>query len=532
MKKNEELLLECIDVTYDAFGVCKEGSFTVYVKDLLIGEVALVKILSVKKNHAFGKVLELKQASEYRIVPLCSVNGKCGGCQYGHIRYEYQLILKKKRVQDCFRTIGKMDVEVKDVIGMEEPYKYRNKVQVPLQYEDELRMGFYRNHSNDIVSFDYCMVQSDLSNAIIQYLKELLKGCKESKKIKHILIKHGFTTNEIMLVFIVKEEIHLKEIVEDVTRKFKEIKSVILNINSRKDNVIMGEEEKLLWNQDYIIDELDGLKFKISSKSFYQINPIQTVKLYRQAIKQCNVSDADICVDLYCGTGTIGMFLALKAKYVYGIEIVEDAVKDAKYNAKMNGIENIEFLCGDAGVVSKELLKKDKIDIVVVDPPRKGLSKEAIDTVVAMKPKKVVYVSCDPSTLARDCKVFEELNYKVEDVQPVDMFPFTSHVETIVLLSKLDSKKYISVELPMDDMDLTSAESKVTYKQIQNYVLEKFGFKVSTLYIAQVKKKHGLEAREHYNISKNDNRRVPQCSIEKEEAILNALRNFNMLFLI
>lgn len=529
MKKNEELLLECIDVTYDAFGVCKEGTFTVYVKDLLIGEVALVKILSVKKNHAFGKVLELKQDSEYRIVPLCSVNGKCGGCQYGHIRYEYQLILKKKRVQDCFRTIGKMDVEVKDVIGMEEPYKYRNKVQVPLQYEEELRMGFYRNHSNDIVSFDYCMVQSDLSNAIIQYLKELLKEFRESRKIKHILIKHGFTTNEIMLVFIVKEEIHLEKIIDQVTKQFKEIKSVILNINPRKDNVIMGEEEKLLWNQDYIIDELDGLKFKISSKSFYQINPLQTVKLYRQAIKQCNVSNHDVCVDLYCGTGTIGMFLALKAKYVYGIEIVEDAVKDAKYNAKMNGIENIEFLCGDAGVVSKELLKKDKVDIVVVDPPRKGLSKEAIDTVVAMKPKKVVYVSCDPSTLARDCKVFEELNYKVEDVQPVDMFPFTDHVETVCLLSKLNTQKHIDLELRMDELDLTASEKKATYKKIKEYILDKYGFKVSTLYISQIKRKCGLEVGENYNVSKKENQKIPKCPKEKEEAIMDALKHFKMI---
>ena len=295
--------------------------------------------------------------------------------------------------------------------------------------------------------------------------------------------------------------------------------------------MVLGDKEHVLYGKGYIVDELCGCRFRISSKSFYQVNSVQTEILYEKALSLADLTGQELVVDAYCGIGTIGIIASKVAGKVIGVELNQDAVRDAVSNAKMNGIENIRFYCNDAGRFLVNMAEQgENADVVIMDPPRSGSTEEFMDAVGKLGAEKVVYVSCNPETLARDVRYMKKLGYRAVEAWPVDMFPETDHVETIVLLSKLDSKKYISVELPMDDMDLTSAESKATYKQIQNYVLEKFGFKVSTLYIAQVKKKHGLEVREHYNISKNENQKVPQCSIEKEEAILDALKHFKMLY--
>ena len=295
--------------------------------------------------------------------------------------------------------------------------------------------------------------------------------------------------------------------------------------------MVLGDKEHVLYGKGYIVDELCGCRFRISSKSFYQVNSVQTEILYEKALSLSGLTGRELVVDAYCGIGTIGIIASKAAGKVIGVELNQGAVRDAVNNAKMNGIDNIRFYCNDAGRFLVNMAEQgENADVVIMDPPRSGSTEEFMDAVGKLGAGKVVYVSCNPETLARDVRYMKKLGYRAVEAWPVDMFPETDHVETIVLLSKLDSKKYISVELPMDDMDLTSAESKATYKQIQNYVLEKFGFKVSTLYIAQVKKKHGLEVREHYNISKNENQKVPQCSIEKEEAILDALKHFKMLY--
>ena len=345
-------------------------------------------------------------------------------------------------------------------------------------------------------------------------------------------MKVGFETKQVMIVLVTKERKfpHRKELLTELQQQIPNLTTIVQNIQPKPSNTVMGKENIVWFGDGTIYDTLNGLTFEISPLSFYQVNPIQTEVLYNTALKLANLTGKETVIDLYCGIGTISLFLSRNAKKVYGVEIVEDAILDAKKNASHNQIDNVEFICGKSEDVLPQLYKRGiRADIVMLDPPRKGCDETLLQVIKEMDVPRIVYVSCNSATLARDMKLLHELGYTADTVQPVDMFCHTMHVEVVTLLSKLDSKKYISVELPMDDMDLTSAESKATYKQIQNYVLEKFGFKVSTLYIAQVKRKYGLDIREHYNISNNESRKIPQCPIEKEEAIFDALKYFKMI---
>lgn len=319
-------------------------------------------------------------------------------------------------------------------------------------------------------------------------------------------------------------------ICNELIKNFPSIKTVVLNVNKRKTSVVLGNEEKILYGKGFIVDELCGLKFKISPKSFYQINHQQCELLYSKALDLLNLTGQERIIDAYCGIGTIGMIVANRTKEVTGVELNKDAVKDAINNAKMNKIENIKFINDDASAFMIKLAKqKQKVDCVIMDPPRSGSTQEFMDAVKILNPKQVVYISCDPSTQVRDIKYFAKIGYRGEVMYPVDMFPHTSHVETVALLSKLDVDKHIDVEVTLDELDLTSAESKATYAQIKEYILEKFDLKVSTLYIAQIKKKCGIVLREHYNKSKKEKQVIPQCTPEKEEAIMDALRHFKMI---
>ena len=307
-------------------------------------------------------------------------------------------------------------------------------------------------------------------------------------------------------------------------------KTLVVNVNDKKTNVILGRKNKNIYGNGRIIDYIGDLKFEISPLSFFQVNPVQTEVLYNKALEYANIGEEDTVFDIYCGIGSISLFLAQKAKKVYGVEVVEDAIKDARNNAELNNISNVEFYVGKAEEEVPKLYNQGKkANIVVVDPPRKGCDEKVLETIVDMQADRIVYVSCNPSTLARDLKYLDEKGYRCVKAQPVDMFPHSVHVETVALLSKLDVDKHIDVEIKLDELDLTSAESKATYAQIKEYVLEKFGLKVSTLYIAQIKKKCGIEMREHYNKSKKDNQAIPQCTPEKEEAIMDALRHFKMI---
>lgn len=442
MNKNDQFFGKCIGYTVEGLGIVKYEGIVFFVKNMLRDEEGEIIVTSMKKNYGFGKCLELAKTSEHRVKPACSIVKHCGGCQLQHMDRNEQKYFKHQKVVDCFKSIGKMNPTIKDVIDMEAPYRYRNKVQVPVQYHgSDVKMGFYRNNTNEIVEFDDCLVQTEVSNQIVQAMKKYIKEYNCGKVFKHVLIKHAHKTNEIMVVFVVSTYPfeHCDVLKDRLLKEFPPIKSILVNINKRNDNVILTNEEVALTKDTMIQERLHDLTFNISSKSFYQINPEQTQVLYDKAIEYAQLTNMDTVVDLYCGTGTIGLFASQYAKKVIGIEIVEAAVVDAKVNAKNNNMSNIEFICADAKEGAKELLSRNEnIDVVIVDPPRKGCDESTLTSIVTMNPKRIVYVSCDPSTLARDCALLAKSNYQVIEVQPVDMFPLTHHVENVVLLNKVE----------------------------------------------------------------------------------------------
>ncbi len=438
MKKNDVFYGKCVGYDNDGLGVVKHDGFVVFVKNFIKGEYAEIVCTFVKKNYGYGKIVELIKESENRVNPPCSVYKTCGGCMLQHMNTFEQAFFKKDKVINCFKSIAGMDIEVKDVLMMEDPYRYRNKVQVPVLYDEILKMGFYKNRTNEIVEFEDCLVQSELSNDILRYLKKELLNYTFKADIRHILIKHSRKLNEVMIVIISGKELkNYERLINKIIDNFKEVKSIICNVNERKDNVILGEKEILLYGDRYIKEELCKMRFNISCKSFFQINPYQAEILYDKAISLADINSNDVVLDLYCGTGTIGIIASRYAKKVIGIEIVEDAIKDAKVNAINNKIDNIEFYCMNAGEGANKLIEEGiKIDVVIVDPPRKGLDDLAITSIIKIDPKRLVYVSCDPATLARDCKIFKECGYEIKEIQPIDMFPKTDHVETVCLLSR------------------------------------------------------------------------------------------------
>ena len=474
-----------------------------------------------------------------RSTSICPVLNLCGGCQLLDMEYAKQLDFKQKQVEELLKGL----CPVKPIIGMKDPFHYRNKVHAVFDRDKKgnIISGIYEENTHHVVPVEKCLIENQKADEIIGTIRGMLKSFKIRTYdedtgfglLRHVLIRKGFSTGEIMVVLVTASPVFPSKnnFVKALREKHPEITTIVQNINGRGTSMVLGDKEHVLYGKGYIVDELCGCRFRISSKSFYQVNSVQTEILYEKALSLSGLTGRELVVDAYCGIGTIGIIASKAAGKVIGVELNQGAVRDAVNNAKMNGIDNIRFYCNDAGRFLVNMAEQgEKADVVIMDPPRSGSTEEFMDAVGKLGAGKVVYVSCNPETLARDVRYMKKLGYRAVEAWPVDMFPETDHVETIVLLSKLDSKKYISVELPMDDMDLTSAESKATYKQIQNYVLEKFGIKVSTLYIAQVKKKHGLEVREHYNISKNENQKVPQCSIEKEEAILDALKHFKMLY--
>lgn len=446
--KNEIIRLECVDITVDGQGVCKKDGLVVFVKEMIPGEVADVKIIANKKTLAFGIIDKLIVTSPFRIKPDCPISYKCGGCDYRYISYDYQLELKKQILVSTYKNAD-LDVKIHDVLGSDDPFFYRNKVQVPVR---DHKFGFYRKFSNDIVEFDKCYVQTELSNIIFDDIKNSLLNKKIDQYFRHILIKHARGTDEVMVGFIVKDFNipKIDEVTDELTTKYSQIKSVILNLNTRNDNVILGDEEKILFGIEYIVDEFDGLKFKISLKSFYQINYHQMQKLYATARDLANVNKDTRLLDLFSGIGTISLFMAKYCKEVTGVEIVKAAVENAKDNAKLNNITNATFYLDDARCDLSKYLK-DK-DVLIVDPPRKGLSKELIDSIIKTNIEKIIYISCNPATQARDLNLFKE-HYNFSDIYPVDMFPFTTSCETVVLMGKTVTRSKSHVDLGLDVED-------------------------------------------------------------------------------
>ncbi|MBR0461091.1 MAG: 23S rRNA (uracil(1939)-C(5))-methyltransferase RlmD [Erysipelotrichaceae bacterium] len=433
--KNDILELECIDITVDGQGVCRKDGLVVFVKEMIPGEKGLVKIIAEKKNCAYGIIDELTLSSPYRIKPDCPIAYKCGGCDYRYIAYDHQLVLKKRVLEATFRNMG-LDVHVNDIIKCDDPYHYRNKVQVPVR---DHKFGFYRKFSNDIVEFDTCYTETELANNIFNDVKKIIRQLRTDSYFRHILIKHAQGTGEVMLGLIVRDfkVPDIDKLVETITDTHDCIKSVILNKNDREDNVILGEEEKVLYGRNYIIDEFEGLRFRIAFKSFYQVNYQQMIKLYKLARDLAKPDKDTRLLDLYSGIGTISLFMAGYCREVTGVEIVKEAVDNAIENARMNSIDNAKFYLDDARAdLSKYLIDKD---VVIVDPPRKGLSEKLINSLIKSGINRVVYISCNPATLARDLVLLKD-DYDFSEIHPVDMFPFTTHVECVALLKRIEQK--------------------------------------------------------------------------------------------
>ena len=451
LKKNEEYIVDIIDNGFQGEGIAKIDGITIFVDQAIKGEKIKIKILKVQTNFAYGKILEILEKSNNRVEEDCTTYKKCGGCNLRHINYQETLNIKKAIVENCMYKALKREIQVNNVIGMKEPLYYRNKLQYPvgINKEQNIVMGVYSSRTHNIIPTEECFIQNKecqiIANDILKFIKENNISAYNEETLKgtlrHIVIRIGIKTNEVLVTLVLNDN-NLKkekELIGFLCKKHKNIKSIVKNFNTKNTNVILGEKTEVIYGDGYIYDILGDYKFKISPLSFYQVNPIQTEILYNTAIKFAEVEHQEnstkIALDLYCGIGTIGIFASKYFKKVYGIEIVEQAIEDAKENAKINKIENTEFYAGDVEKVLPKIIEKEKIkpNVVFVDPPRKGLDNNTIKVLEELRPEKIVYISCNPATLARDLALLNE-DYEIKEIQPVDMFPFSKHCEVISVL--------------------------------------------------------------------------------------------------
>lgn len=450
LSKNKEYVVDIVDIGQGGVGIGKYEGFTVFVEGGLIQDKVKVRINKSKKNYAVGDIVKIIEKSPFRVERICSDDLKdCGGCQIQELDYNKQLELKTNEVKQVISRIGKLEnVEIHETIGMKNPCRYRNKAQFPIQnINGETAIGFYKKKSHNVIPTDMCVIQHDINDKIIKIIKTYIQAYNVSLYnetthtgvLRHLVTKVGFTTNEVMVVLVANGTNlpHLNELASVLKENIPGFKTLVLNINKAKTNVILGKENKVIYGNGKINDYIGDLVFEISPLSFFQVNPIQTEVLYNKALEYAELKENDTVFDIYCGIGTISLFLAQKATKVYGIEIIEDAIKDAKINAKLNKLDNVEFYVGKAEEVVPKMYSEGKTaDVVVVDPPRKGCDEKVLDTIVSMKPDRVVYVSCNPSTLARDLAYLNERGYKCVEIQPVDMFPHTMHVECCAKIVK------------------------------------------------------------------------------------------------
>ena len=554
MNKNDIVTVEITDIGVSGEGIGHVDGYTFFIKDAVIGDVVEAKVMKAKKNYGYARLMKVITPSEYRVEPKCAFARRCGGCQIQEMSYDRQLVFKDQKIRGNLERIGgftkeQIEAVMQPVVGMEHPFSYRNKAQFPFGTDKGGNpiTGFYAGRTHDIIANTDCALgveqNKEILEIILQYMREnKIKSYDEKTGkglIRHALIRYGFKTKEIMVCLVVngKKLPKAERLIEKLIQ-IEGMTSITISPNTRRDNVIMGDSYEILWGQGYITDYIGNVKYQISPLSFYQVNPVQTEKLYGLALEYADLKGDETVWDLYCGIGTISLFLAQKAKQVYGVEIVPQAIDDAKENAKINAIDNAEFFVGKAEEVLPEYYAEYErehngetahADVIVVDPPRKGCDETLLETIMKMKPEKVVYVSCDSATLARDLKYLCANGYEIRMCRGVDQFPQSVHVETVVLLSRKTPDDTIEVDLDLDELDITSAESKATYQEIKDYVLKEFGLKVSTLYISQIKRKCGIEVGEHYNISQKENQKVPQCPKEKEDAIRAALEHFAMI---
>ena len=571
--KNDIVTVKIEDIGTEGEGIGKLEGFTLFVKDAVMGDVVEARLVKVKKNYAYARLEKVLTSSPLRVKPVCPYHKQCGGCQIQAMSYEAQLQFKENKVKNNLVRIGGFDqlfIEsvMEPVVGMEQPWHYRNKAQFPVGTDKDGRIitGFYAGRTHSIIANTDCALGIEENEPILQkvlaYMQnESISAYDETTGqglVRHILIRKGFTSGEIMVCLVINgKNLPKEDRLVSTLREIPGMTSIWLNYNTKNTNVIMGTEGRVLWGQNTITDVIhrrsmeeinsgkdclrydskenapQGITFAISPLSFYQVNPIQTEKLYSLALEYAGLTGEETVWDLYCGIGTISLFMAQCAKEVHGVEIVPQAIEDARKNAECNHIENATFYVGKAEEVLPRLYEEEHIfaDVICVDPPRKGCDEACLNTIIKMAPKRIVYVSCDSATLARDLKYLCENGYEIRKVRAVDQFGQTVHTETVCLLSKLhEAKHHVNVKLGMDEMDLTAAESKATYEEIKKYVAEhNDGMKVSNLYIAQIKQKHGIIERENNNKPKSEKGGQPECPKEKEIAIEEALKYFQMI---
>lgn len=571
--KNDIVTVKIEDIGTEGEGIGKLEGFTLFVKDAVMGDVVEARLVKVKKNYAYARLEKVLTSSPLRVKPVCPYHKQCGGCQIQAMSYEAQLQFKENKVKNNLVRIGGFDqifIEsvMESVVGMEQPWHYRNKAQFPVGTDKDGRIitGFYAGRTHSIIANTDCALGVEENKPILQKVLAYMQNEKVSAYdettgqglVRHILIRKGFTSGEIMVCLVINgKSLPKEDRLVSTLREIPGMTSIWLNYNTKNTNVIMGTEGRVLWGQNTITDVIhrrsieeinsgkdclrydskenapQGITFAISPLSFYQVNPIQTEKLYSLALEYAGLTGEETVWDLYCGIGTISLFMAQCAKEVHGVEIVPQAIEDARKNAECNHIENATFYVGKAEKVLPRLYEEEHIfaDVICVDPPRKGCDEACLNTIIKMAPKRIVYVSCDSATLARDLKYLCENGYEIRKVRAVDQFGQTVHTETVCLLSKLhEAKHHVNVKLGMDEMDLTAAESKATYEEIKKYVAEhNDGMKVSNLYIAQIKQKHGIIERENYNKPKSEKGGQPECPKEKEIAIEEALKYFQMI---
>ena len=569
-KKDDCVTLHIEDIGTGGEGIGKADGFTFFVKDAIVGDVIEAKIMKLKKNYGYARLMKVLTPSKDRVEPKCPVARQCGGCQIQEMRYEAQLAFKQKMVQNNLERIGGLsDFEMYPVIGMETPYAYRNKAQFPVGEDKDgnIVIGFYAGRTHHIVEQTDCCIGAPENGEVLRKVKAYMQKNQirpyneehHSGIVRHILIRTGYHTKEIMVCLIVNAaKASCLKNAEQLTESLREMDgmtSVMVNFNTEKTNVILGKKSEVLWGQPYIEDFIGDVKYQISPQSFFQVNPMQTEKLYAKALEYAGLTGNETVWDLYCGIGTISLFLAKNARKVYGVEIVPQAIEDARNNAKRNGIDNAEFFVGKAEEVvpafyekalkqaqDSEAGKSIRPDVVVVDPPRKGCEEVLLETIVKMQPQRIVYVSCDSATLARDLKFLSANGYAVKKVQPVDQFGHSVHIETVVLLSHKKPDGHINVKVefgegegkvPLDNIAKRAEEYKpkerVTYKMIKEYIEAKYGFKVHTAYIAEVKRDLGLPMYDAPNAVEELKQPRKHPTAEKVEAIKDALKHFDLI---
>ena len=593
LEKNQEYEITIEDIGNEGEGIGRIDGMAVFVKDAVPGDVARIRIIKAKKNYAYGRLMEILIPSVDRVEPICPHARQCGGCSIMQLRYEKQLEWKQSKVLNCLKRIGGIaDVESKmepiigmgsvclnesgdnlcteadgqenNILGDEKIYRvkesfpairYRNKAQFPVRKDKDGHtvIGFYAGRTHHVIDTDVCYLQAPVNDEIIRRFRSFMERYQvepyeeehHSGLVRHILTRVGKKTGGIMVCVIINgteligqlpsknggKYANVEQELVDCLKDIPGMTSISLNVNQDKTNRILGTHCRTIWGRDTITDYIGNVKYQINPLSFYQVNPEQTEKLYRKALEYADLHGDETVWDLYCGIGTISLFLAQNAKKVMGVEIIPEAIDDARKNAKMNGFDNVEFFVGKAEEVLPEQYKKYGVyaDVIVVDPPRKGCDEVALNTMITMAPKKIVYVSCDPATLARDVKVLVAAGYELEKVCAVDQFGHSGHVETVVKLSLKKDTPKIEVTMEPDEESNYTPQEKATYSKIKEYVKEKYGVNVHTSYIAQVKRMCGLDMGENYNKSKKGNPEVKQCPQEKVEYIKDALKHFKLI---